>query len=96
MITVFNRVRLFADSSPEAMANVKDTLRRNGIPCDVRTLQNHTALGKGIHASIGVHTAGGGMRASAFSDSISYTYIIYIRRKDEARARALCSLPEKT
>lgn len=95
VITILNRVRLIADSSAEAMANVKDTLRQNGIPYDVRTLQNQGALGKSIHAGVGVHTAGGGMRASAFSDSISYTYILYVRRKDEARARALCNLPAK-
>jgi len=92
MITIFNRVRLFADSSSEAAANVWGMLKANGIPYTMKTLQNHTSYGKTLHASYGIRSSNGGMRHSAYADQISYTYIIYVRRKDEGRARNLCHL----
>lgn len=92
MITLFNRVRLFADSSSEAAANVWGKLKANGIPYTMKTLQNHTSYGKTLHAGYGIRSTGGGMRNSVYADQISYTYIIYVRRKDERRAKELCSL----
>ena len=95
MITILNRVRLFADSSSEAAAKVREKLKANGIPYDMRTVQNHTALGKALHSSYGVGAYRGGMPASSFSDQISYVYMIYVRRKDVDRARELCGLEAK-
>ena len=95
MVTILNRVRLFADSSSEAAAKVREKLKANGIPYDMRTVQNHTALGKALHATYGVGAFRGGMPASSFSDQISYVYMIYVRRKDADRARELCGLEAK-
>ncbi len=95
MVSIFNRVRLFADSSSEAAAKVREKLKANGIPYDMRTVQNHTALGKALHSSYGVSAYRGGMPASSFSDQISYVYMIYVRRKDADRARELCGLDAK-
>ena len=58
----------------------------------MRTVQNHTALGKALHSSYGVGAYGGGMPASSFSDQISYVYMIYVRRRDLARAREVCGI----
>ena len=92
MITILNRVRLLADSSSEAAAKVREALRAAGIPYAMRTVQNHTALGKAIHSGAGVGAYRGGMPASAFSDQISYVYMIYVRRKDLAKAKEACHL----
>ena len=92
MITVFNRAKLLSDSSSETAAKAREALKAAGIRYDMRTVQNHTALGKAIHAKVGVGVYGGGMAASGFSDSIHYVYFIYVRRKDLARAREVCHL----
>ena len=92
MITIFNRCKLLADSSSETAAKTREALKAAGIPYDMRTVQNHTALGKAIHSSAGVRTFQGGMPASSFSDQISYVYFIYVRRKDLEKARKVCSL----
>ena len=71
---------------------VRETLKAAGIPYDMKTVQNHTALGKAIHAGAGVGAYRGGMPASSFSDQISYVYIIYVRRKDLDKAKQLCHI----
>lgn len=93
MITFFNRTKLFTDSSAEAAANVWNKLKANKIPYTMKTLQNHTSFGKTLHASYGIRSTNGGMRNSAYADQINYTYIIYVRRKDQHRAREICNLP---
>ena len=92
VITIFNRARLFADSSSEAAANVWNQLKANKIPYAMKTLQNHTSYGKTLHASYGIRSTNGRMRDSAYAYQVSYTYIIYVRQKDEARAGAVCDL----
>ena len=92
MITILNRRRLLADSSSETAAKVREALKANGIPYAMRTAQNHTALGKAIHAGAGVGAYSGGMPASSFSDQASYVYMIYVRRKDLEKARKICRL----
>ena len=95
MITIFNRVRLLADSSSETAAKIRETLKADGIPYDMRTVQNHTSLGRALNSSVGVGAFRGGMPASSFMDQMTYVYMIYVRRKDLARARELCGLEEK-
>lgn len=92
MITILNRKRLLADSSSETAAKTREALKAAGIPYAMRTVQNHTALGKALHAGAGVGAFRGGMPASAFSDQINYVYMIYVRRKDLARAKEVCQL----
>ena len=92
MVTILNRARLIADSSSEAVAKAKDTLRAAGIQYFMKTVQNHTALGKAIHSGVGVGAYRGGMSASSFSDQISYVYFLYVRKKDLEKARKLCNL----
>ena len=95
MITPFNRVRLFVDSSSEAAANVWSKLKAEGIPFAMRTKQSRGALGKAVTSGVGVGRYMGGMAASSFSDQVTYVYTIYVRRADEERARALCDLPAR-
>lgn len=92
MVTVFNRVKLFADSSAEAAAKVWSTLRQHHIPYTMKTLQNHSTFGKNLHHRYSMSVGSGGMGAAPFADQMQYTYIIYVRRKDAARARELCHL----
>jgi len=92
MITLLNRVQLLADSSSETAAGVREKLKAAGIPYLMKTVQNHTALGKALHSSYGVSAYRGGMPASSFADQVSYVYMIYVRRKDLARAKEVCHL----
>ena len=92
MVTILNRARLITVSSSEAVAKAKDTLRAAGIQYFMKTVQNHTALGKAIHSGAGVGAYRGGMSASSFSDQISYVYFLYVRKKDLEKARKLCNL----
>ena len=94
MITVFNRVKLFTDASAEAAAKVWSTLRAKGIPYEMKTLQNHGTFGRNLHYRSSMSFGHGGLGAAPFADQILYTYVIYVRRKDEARAREICHLPE--
>lgn len=91
VITPFNRVKLFVDSSSEAAANVTARLKAEDIPYDMRTRQSIGATGKSA--------AGGkymtGMAASRVFDQVAYIYTIYVRRKDEDRAREACNLPPR-
>ena len=92
MVTILNRARLMTDSSSEAVAKAKEALRAAGIQYFLKTVQNHTALGKAIHTRAGVGAYGGGMSASSFSDQISYVDFLYVRKKDLEKARKLCNL----
>ena len=58
----------------------------------MKTVQNHTGLGRAIHAGAGVGAYRGGMPASSFSDQMSYVYFIYVRKKDLARAKEICHI----
>ena len=95
MINVFNRVKLYADSSAEAAANIWGRLKAEGIPYTMKTQQSRGALGKAVTSGVGVGRYMGGMAASSFSDQVTYVYTIYVRRADEERARALCDLPAR-
>ena len=90
MVTILNRAKLIADSSSETAAKTREALKHAGIPYYMKTVQNHTALGKAIHSSVGVGAYRGGMPASSFSDQISYVYMIYVSRKDLERAKEIC------
>ena len=92
MVTIFNRSRLLADSSSETAAKAREALKAAKIPYFMKTVQNHTGLGKAIHANIGMGAFKGGMPASSFSDQINYVYFIYARKKDLAKAKELCHI----
>lgn len=92
MITIFNRRRLLADSSGETAAKAREALKAAKIPYFMKTVQNHTGLGKAIHTNIGMGAFKGGMPASSFSDQISYVYFIYVRKKDLAKAKEICHI----
>lgn len=89
MITMFNRKRLNLDASAQEAARVWSALEGAGIPCGVKTLRNHTAFGRNLHAAMGYLSFHGGMPHSATADQMRYTYVIYVRRGDCERARAL-------
>ena len=71
MITILNRKRLLADSSSETAAKAREALKAAGIPYYMKTVQNHTSLGKSIHAGAGVGAFRGGMPAAMYISSTS-------------------------
>lgn len=92
MITILNRRRLLADSSSEMAAKAREALKAANIPYAMKTVQNHTGLGKALHAGAGVGAYRGGMPASSFSDPIRYVYFIYVRKKDLTKAKEVCQI----
>ena len=60
-----------------------------GIPYEVKTLRSHSTFGRNFHAGMGYEGFQGGVRHSDMADRMSYTYVVYVRRRDYARARAL-------
>lgn len=89
MITIFNRRRLRLDASAEAAARVWSALEAAGIPYEVKTLRSHSTFDRNFHAGMGYEGFQGGVRHSDVADRMSYTYVVYVRRRDYARARAL-------
>lgn len=89
MITRFNRRQLSLDASAQEAARVWSALEEAGIPYRVKTLRSHTTFGRNLHAAMGYLSFHGGMPHSATADQMRYTYVIYVRRGDYERARAL-------
>ena len=94
MITIFNRALLFVDSNSEAAANVWTTLKANGIEYEMRTKQNVSTLRKGIQfrSSMGAASGYGGMSSSYFTDTPTYVYTIYVKKRDLTKAKEICHL----
>lgn len=94
MITIFNRAKLFTDNNAEAAANVWSALKENGIEYTMLTKQNVSTLRKNVQNSYGMskYSGFGGMAASNFADTLNYLYIIYVKKKDLARANEVCNL----
>ncbi len=92
MMTILNRKRLLADSSGEAAAKATEALKAAGISYVIKTIQNHSALGKAIQTGAGARSSRGGMPSSAYTDQITYVYAVYVRGKDLERAKKVCQL----
>ncbi len=93
MVTIFNRKKLFSDTSAMELNRVTDILRNNRIQYDVVTKKSSSVFGMGIHASMSVNTVGYGAAASAkdFIGEITYIYLVYVRRRDLEKAKGLIS-----
>ena len=94
MITVFNRAKLFVDADAQAAANVWSALKENGIECNMLIKQNISTLRKNIQYSSAMdkYSGFGGMPASKLTQTPDYLYIIYVKKRDLARAKEVCSL----
>ena len=92
MINIFNRAELFVDVSQEAAAKVWSVLEENGIEYEMSTKQSTSTLRKNIHYSQAMGATGGGLPASYYGEVSQYVYKIYVKKKDLARAKELCSL----
>lgn len=92
MITILNRKRLLADSSGEAAAKTTEALKAAGIPYVMKTIQNHSALGKAIQTGAGARASQSGMPTSAYTDRTTYVYAVYVRGKDLERAKKVSQL----
>ena len=78
MIHPLNRKTLFTDSSAEAAAQVWSVLKQHGIPYQMKTVN-----------SMAMNSVHGGMPHSSMADAVHYVYVIYVRRRDYARAKQL-------
>ena len=88
----FNRKKLYTDSSQQDAARVWSILKANGIPYDMDTRNIGTSFRRNLHSGMSMNIGGGGMGYAPFAEERSFLYVIYVRRKDYDRARALLSL----
>ena len=89
----FNRKKLYTDSSQQDAARVWSILKANGIPYDMDTRNIGTSFRRSLHNGMSMSIGVGGMGYAPFAEERSFLYVIYVRRKDYDRARALASLP---
>ena len=88
----FNRKKLYTDSSQQDAARVWGILKANGIPYDMDTRNIGTSFRRNLHSGMSMNIGLGGMGYAPFAEDRSFLYVIYVRRKDYDRARALISL----
>lgn len=89
MIHLLNRKKLFTDSSAEAAAQVWSTLEQHHIPYQMKTVNSMGSLRRNVQSSMAMNSVHGGMPHSAMADAVHYVYVIYVRRRDYDRAKAL-------
>lgn len=89
MIHPLNRKTLFTDSSAEAAAQVWSVLKQQGIPYQMKTVNSMGSLRRNVQSSMAMNSVHGGMPHSSMADAVHYVYVIYVRRRDYARAMAL-------
>lgn len=92
MISVFNRAVLFKDSDAVASAKVWSTLKKNNIEYEMKTIKNHSTIGRNVHYSMSMSIGSGGLGGSAFGDQMGYVYVIYVRKNDLSLAKKVCDL----
>ena len=92
MITVFNRAKLITDSNAEYIATIWSTLKKNGIPYEMKTLKNKSTFSRNLHYNQGISHYHGGMAGSNFADNMVYVYVIYVEKKNLARAKEVTGL----
>jgi hypothetical protein len=80
MITVFNRIELFATYSMQKQSEIRDILASGGIDCFVKTI-NRTSSGVFGDMRARTGSIGQDMRTAL-------EYVIYVRKDDFDRAAA--------
>ena len=92
MITVFNRKALIKDTNAEAVAAVWSKLRANGIGYDVVTKTGTSSFRRMMTQRQNVNFQMGGVPAAWTEHPGDYLYIVYVNKKDLAKAKELCGI----
>jgi len=92
MINVFNRKVLIKDTNAEMVANVWSTLRENGIKYEVVTKTGTSSFRRMMTQRSNMNFNMGGIPASMTEHPGDYLYIVYVNKKDYARAKEICDL----
>lgn len=90
MITIFNRKRLSLDTDSKEAARVWSILKANGIKYTMVTKGVMPSALRSHYAKMEAGMYNGAMNYSKYRDiNRQFVYIIYVRRKDYARAAEL-------
>ena len=92
MINIFNRKVLIKDTNAEMVANVWSTLRENGIKYEVVTKTGTSSFRRMMTQRSNMNFNMGGIPASMTEHPGDYLYIVYVNKKDYARAKEICDL----
>ncbi len=92
MINVFNRKVLIKDTNAEMVANVWSALRENGIKYEVVTKTGTSSFRRMMTQRSNMNFNMGGIPASMTEHPGDYLYIVYVNKKDYARAKEICDL----
>lgn len=88
MILFFNRKKFYTCNDPQDAARVWAALKAEHIPYEVETLRSQPALVTNFHAQMGMRGMSGNYTPGQFTDQVTLTYVIYVRRADLAAAKA--------
>lgn len=88
VITFFNRKKLLVDISSEEIANIREKLEANEIKYNLNTKRNSNILLDIIHSDMAARAK---LPYSYTEEKMKYYYVIYVRKKDYAKAKKLCS-----
>ncbi|MBE6719941.1 MAG: hypothetical protein E7571_04680 [Ruminococcaceae bacterium] len=92
MINVFNRKILVSDTDSKAVANVWSTLRAGGIKYELHTKTHSSSFRRMLTQQRNIGYNMGGTPASWQNYESAYLYIVYVNKKDYAKAKELCNL----
>lgn len=89
MITVFNRCTLMTDTNSGPLVTAGDILRAAGISSEMRSVRNHGRLERAGDAAAHARY---NLPAGMASVDVGFSYFLYVRRKDYARAKTLLKI----
>ena len=90
MLMPWNKAKLLTDSSSIEIARVTDILKKNHVEYECVTKKNESSMGTMIHGSIGASVGGGGaFTHSQSTGPVSYTYHVFVSKKNIDRAKGL-------
>jgi len=89
---IWNRKRLFADSSAEMLAKSCDTLKQAGIPYEVKTTTSHVPIKRQLEMKKNIQPRNWAVDYKVYGEEFTHVYYLYVHKKDYPKAKSLLSL----
>lgn len=83
MLTLLNRKELMTDTSMEELSRVKEALKKQNIPYEIKTQRSRGSIGMGMDVSA---YRSMNMAYSADKQHVEYVYRLYVSRRNYSRA----------
>ena len=89
---IWNRKKLFADSSAEMLAKSCDALKQAGIPYEVKTTVSHGPFKRQLEMRKNIQPRNWAVDYKVYGEEFTHVYYLYVHRTDYARAKSLLSI----